>query len=154
MASARPLRPLWVSGSYTFLRTRIDQAEPVFDFASGQLVPDPELGLSLLRRPRHSGTLSAVWQARRYMLSLDATFIGRRRDRDPLGGPFDAMGRPIFNDGYSKVNLAGSVRLVRSLTLFARVENVLNQSYQEVLGYPAYRINFSAGLRFTLGGDR
>lgn len=154
MASARPWRPLWVSGSYTFLRTRIDRAEPVFDFASGQLVPDPELGLSLLRRPRHAGTLSAVWQARRYMVSLDATFIGRRRDRDPLGGPFDAMGRPLFNAGYNKVNLAGSVRLVRSLTLIARVENVLNQSYQEVLGYPAYRLNFSAGLRFTLGGDR
>lgn len=155
IASARPLRQLGVAGSYTFLRTRIDEAEPVFDFASGQFIPDPEVGLSLLRRPRHAGTLNVTWQSVRYMVNLDATFIGRRRDIDPLtNSRFDAMKRPVFNDGYSKLNLSGSYRIAGRLTLFARIENLLNQRYDEALGFPAYRINFSAGLRFIIGGDR
>ncbi len=155
ITSARPHRQLWISGSYTFLRTRIEAADPVFDFATGQFVPDPELGLSLIRRPRHTGTLSATWQARRFLVGFDATFVGRRRDIDPVSGDrFDSGRQPLFNPDYSKVNVSGSYRIAGPLTLFARVENVLNRRYQEVLGYPAYGVNFSAGARFIIGGDR
>jgi outer membrane cobalamin receptor len=38
--------------------------------------------------------------------------------------------------------------------LFGRIENLLNQDYEEVLGYPAYRLNFSAGMRFRIGGGK
>jgi hypothetical protein len=31
---------------------------------------------------------------------------------------------------------------------------MLNQRYQEVLGFPAYRLNFSAGLRLLIGGKK
>ena len=34
------------------------------------------------------------------------------------------------------------------------IENLLNQDYQEVLGFPAYRLNFSAGLRVRVGGSK
>jgi hypothetical protein len=33
------------------------------------------------------------------------------------------------------------------------VENFLNKRYQEVVGYPALKANFRAGLRFRFGGD-
>jgi hypothetical protein len=38
--------------------------------------------------------------------------------------------------------------------VFARIENLLNNNYQEVLGYPAYRMTFSAGMRFKIGGGK
>jgi hypothetical protein len=38
--------------------------------------------------------------------------------------------------------------------MFARVENLLNQDYQEIIGFPAYRLNFSAGLRVRIGGGK
>ena len=47
-----------------------------------------------------------------------------------------------------------SYRLNLRASVFARIENLLNQNYQEVLGYPAYRLNFSAGLRVRIGGEK
>ena len=64
--------------------------------------------------------------------------------------PF-AAGRALINEGYAKLNLSGSYRINRGLRAFARIENLLNQDYQEVLGFPAYRLNFSAGLRVRIG---
>jgi len=32
------------------------------------------------------------------------------------------------------------------------VENILNRRYNEVVGYPALKANFRAGMRFRLGG--
>jgi len=39
------------------------------------------------------------------------------------------------------------------VTAYVNVENVLNQHYNEVVGYPALSVNFRAGLRFRIGGD-
>ncbi|HKP11734.1 MAG TPA: TonB-dependent receptor [Blastocatellia bacterium] len=142
--AARPLRQLRLAASYTFLRSRLERAQSVLN---------PELGLPLLRRPRHAGTVEASWVAERWDVTLDGSFIGRRRDIDPVSGVrFDASGRAIYNDGYAKLNLSGSYRITGGLRAFARVENLLNQDYQEVLGFPAYRLNFSAGLRVQVGG--
>lgn len=144
--AVRPVRQLRLAASYTFLRSRLERAQSVLN---------PELGLSLLRRPRHSGTIEASWVAARWEVTLDGSLIGRRRDIDPVtGARFSAPGRAIYNDSYAKLNLSGSYRFNRWLRAFTRVENLLNQDYQEVLGYPAYRLNFSAGLRVRVGGDR
>jgi vitamin B12 transporter len=146
IGSARPTRQMRLTAGYTFLRSRLDRA---FDDAS------KEVGLSLLRRPRHSGSLEVAWVEARYDLTLNASFVGERRDIDPVSGSrFDQSGRPIFNDGYTKLNAAGSYHVSRFVSMFARVENLLNQNYEEVLGFPAYRLIFSAGLRLRLGGGK
>lgn len=144
--AAHPILRLRLAASYTFLRSRLDRS---FD------PTDREVGLSLLRRPRHSGTLDINWTGQRYDLSVSGSFVGTRRDIDPLtGARFDQDGTPLLNDGYAKLNAAGSYHATHSVSLFARVENLLNQNYQEVRGYPAYRLNFTAGLRIKLGGGR
>jgi outer membrane cobalamin receptor len=146
IGAARPLLKLQVSGSYTFLRSRVDRA------STGS---SSELGLPLLRRPRHSGSFEIIWANERYDLTVHGSILGKRRDLDPVSGArFDLSGRPLFNDGYAKLNAAGSYRLSRQVTAFARVENLLNQDYEEILGFPAYRLNFSAGLRLRLGGEK
>ncbi|HLF84022.1 MAG TPA: TonB-dependent receptor, partial [Blastocatellia bacterium] len=146
VGAARPLLRLRVAASYTFLRSRLERAADA---------TDKEVGLPLLRRPRHSGSVQLNWTAPRYDLSLDGSFVGRRRDIDPVSfSRFDNAGRPIFNGGYAKLNAAGSYHISNFVSLFTRVENLLNQDYQEVLGFPAYRLNFSAGLRIRVGGRR
>jgi outer membrane cobalamin receptor len=144
--AARPLRALRLMASYTFLRSRLERAAgPV----------NRELGLPLLRRPRHSGSMEVSWIGERFDLTLDGSFVGKRRDFDPVTfAKFDPAGRPIFNDGYAKLNAAGSYRITRFVTAFARVENLLNRNYEEILGYTAYRLNFSAGLRIRAGGGK
>ena len=34
-----------------------------------------------------------------------------------------------------------------------KIENALNDHYNEVVGYPSLRANFRAGMRFRLGGE-
>jgi vitamin B12 transporter len=144
--AARPVRQLRLAASYTFLRTRLERAQSLLN---------PELGLPLLRRPRHAGTIEAGWAATRWDVTLDGSFLGRRRDLDPVtGARFDGAGRALINQGYAKLNLSGSYRFNRWVSGFARIENLLNQDYQEVLGFPAYRLNFSAGLRVQIGGGK
>ena len=153
--STRPNRWLRFDGNYTLLDTKLDAASDVFDSAAGILVPNPEIGLPLYRRPRHSGSASVAFIGGRFDANLDGVFIGKRRDYDPaLFSRFDTKGRPIYNGGYSKLDLAGSYRLSSLVSLFGRIENLLNQDYEEVLGYPAYRLNFSAGMRFRIGGGK
>ena len=162
IASARPAGPLsrlHLTGSYTYLRSRLDRAADILDFPPPTfepvLVPNPELGLPLLRRPKHSGTFYVSWIDKRFDLVFDGSLVGRRRDFIPFPfAKFDLSGRPVFNDGYAKLNGSGSVHVSRFLTLFARVENLLNQDYQEIIGFPAYHLNFSAGLRVRIGGGR
>jgi iron complex outermembrane receptor protein/vitamin B12 transporter len=156
-AAARPSRHLSFSGHYTLLDSKLLAAADLIDFNAFPpvLVPNREVGLPLLRRPRHSGAINVTWVGERFDLNLDAIFVGRRRDGDPVRfSPFDAQGLPIYNPGYEKLDLSGSYHLTPRLTAFARIENLLNQNYQEALGFPAYRLNFSAGLRFRIGGER
>jgi outer membrane receptor protein involved in Fe transport len=161
-ANARPggsLSRLRLSGSYTFLRSQLDRAADVLTFPpptfDGVFVPNPELGLPLLRRPRHSGAFDASWVDQRFEVTLDGSIVGKRRDFIPFPfSKFDLSGNPIFSDRYARLNAAGSYHLNNSVSLFARVENLLNQDYQEVLGFPAYRLNFSAGLRIRVGGQK
>jgi vitamin B12 transporter len=144
--AARPLHKLRVMASYTFLRSRLERA---LDQVSR------EIGLALLRRPRHSGAVEVSFIAERFDARLEGSFVGKRRDFDPVTfARFDLANRPIFNDGYAKLNAAGSFRLTRFVTAFARLENLLNQNYEEILGFPSYRLNFSAGLRIRVGGGR
>jgi vitamin B12 transporter len=143
ITAARPLRPLRLMASYTFLRSRLERAEGVLN---------PEVGLPLVRRPRHSGSFEAAWTEENFDITLEGSLVGSRRDLDPVTGVrFDLSGRPIFNDSYAKLNASGSYRVKRPLTVFARIENLLNQDYAEVLGFPAYRLNFTVGLRVRLG---
>ena len=155
--TVRPSRRLSLGGHYTLLASKLVAAANVIDFSVSppRSVPHREIGLPLLRRPRHSGAFNVAWTGERFEMNLDGFFVGRRRDGDPVRfSPFDAQGRPIYNQGYAKVDLAGAYHFSSRVTAFARIENLLNRNYQEVLGYPAYRLNFSAGLRFRIGGER
>jgi outer membrane cobalamin receptor len=95
------------------------------------------------------------WVDRRFELTFDGSIVGNRRDADPITfAKFDNAGQPIFNGGYQKLNAAALYHVNNFVGLFARVENLLNQNYQEVLGFPAYRLNFTAGLRVRFGGGK
>jgi outer membrane cobalamin receptor len=148
-------RRLFINGTYTLLKSKLQSAADVIDFNTGTLVPNAEIGFSLLRRPRQSGTLNVAWIGDRFEINLDGFFVGRRRDGDPVTfARFDAKGQPIYNSAYQRVDLAGTYRFTSRVAMFARIENLLNQDYEEVLGYPAYGLNFSAGMRFRIGGGK
>jgi vitamin B12 transporter len=127
-----------VSGAYTFLDTRVTAAASPASAYTG-------IGQELPKRPRHSGSMSATAMFRRGFIDFETTFVGERQDSDNLGFGI------VRNPRYQKVDLGGSYTVRPSVDLFARVENVLNHRYEEVLGYTSLRRNALVGMNVRWG---
>lgn len=139
---ARPTSRLDLTASYTYTSTQILNAPLAFD-------PLLSAGKPLLRRPRHAGSLLAVYTARRWGGNIGGTFAGRRADSDFLG-----LVPPVtYAAGYARFDLGAWRALTNRITAYANVENLLNRHYEEAAGFPALRANFRVGLRFRAGGD-
>jgi vitamin B12 transporter len=50
---------------------------------------------------------------------------------------------------YTLVNLGAAYKLQPGVEVFGRVENLLNQKYQEIYGYNTPGTTAFAGMRFT-----
>jgi len=98
----------------------------------------------LRRFPRHRWNFGLSWDPLR-TLSLFA-------EANVASSQFEANGTPR-NDGYYRVDVGGTYRLVEkrgsfpAVDLIARVNNVTDQSYMEVFGFRALHINVLAGLQ-------
>jgi vitamin B12 transporter len=101
---------------------------------------DRSTGEALLRRPRHRAFVSFVVQpVAGLMISPRATFVGKRRDADPLkAAHFD-------EPSYVRYDLFARCEIGR-WTPYVRLENLSDRRYDEVAGYPAVRRRFSGGL--------
>ena len=132
-----PVRNLRGIGSYTFLNSQVTESNSPTNPITG-------VGRPLIRRPRHSGSLALLWDWRRLNVSTTTAFVGRRVDSD---FQFPSLGM-TSNPGYAKWDVATSFRSPHRVTYFAAFENLANDRYQEVLGYPALGRSVRAGLRF------
>jgi vitamin B12 transporter len=106
-------------------------------------------GAPLLHRPKHSGSLLLNYAGSKLGGNLGGSFVGRRPDSDFFVSPTPIDHAP----GYARVDIGGWYKIHSRVTAYVNVENALNRHYQEVVGYPALRANFRAGLRFRLGGE-
>jgi vitamin B12 transporter len=106
-----------------------------------------DVGMPLLRRPKHSATALINYLGKRWAANVAASFVGRRPDSDFLGYNVN------YAPGYVRVDLGGWYAITRRVTAYANIGNALNRHYWEVVGYPAVGFNFRAGLRFTFGGE-
>jgi vitamin B12 transporter len=144
---SRPSQRLSVDASYTYTSTQILRAPLTFD-------PLLSAGRPFLRRPRHAGTITANYFARRWGGNLSTVLIGRRPDSD--FGLLRSLGLHESVDnvaGYGRVDAGGWYALTSRVTAYLNIENLLNHQYEEVAGYPALKATFRAGLRFRLGGE-
>ena len=63
------------------------------------------------------------------------------------------LGAGVYNSGHTRVDIGGTYRLlnryafIQSVDLTARIQNLLNEGYAEVRGFPTLGINGLAGLR-------
>jgi outer membrane receptor protein involved in Fe transport len=128
--------------SYTYTSSQILQSPVASD-------PLLEAGAPLLRRPRHAGSATLNYFARKWGGNLSAVGIGRRTDSDFLG----LVPRVDHAAGYVRADASGWYELQRHATAFVAIENLLNKRYEEAAGFPALKANFRAGLRFRFGGE-
>jgi outer membrane cobalamin receptor len=135
-----------LGGSYSLVLTEVTDAG--FDTGSDAGFVQGE---RLLRRPTHELGLDLFWRyEERGSLALNIDYVGNRDDRDFSTIP----ARRIELSHYLKIDAAGEFAVTSgsgsrpSVTLSARLENVLNLTYQEAVGFPARRRTVTVGVRF------
>lgn len=116
-----PLPDLTFAAAYTYLDT---------EKTSSLDIAQPE-GARLPRRPRNEVYVSAsyLW-CKKLRTTIEAKFVNAREELN-FGGPnFDI-------EDYTIVNLAAEYEVNSNMSVFARIENLGNEQYAEVFGFPA-----------------
>jgi vitamin B12 transporter len=139
--AAAPLSRLRLDAQYTLTDGEILVSSSDFD-------PVYAVGMSLLRRPRHQGSLTARVGGGRFGGGATLLLVGRRADSDFLGIGLTE------NDGYARLDARVRARLARGLEAFLAAENLTDADYQEALGYAAPGRSLRLGLRFRSGAGR
>lgn len=136
---ARPLPELALYGQYTYTGGEILESPSDFD-------PVYAAGEPLLRRPKNQGSLAAEVTFPRFSAGTTLVMVGERADSD-----FAGIGL-TRNPGYTRLDARLRVRIAGALEAFVVADNLLDESYQEVLGFPALGRSVRGGLRLRLGG--
>ena len=129
----RPMQDLVVTASYTYLDAEKTSAADI----------NQPQGARLPRRPRHEGYTSAsyLWFGR-LRTTVEGKFVSGREELS-FGGPnFDI-------EDYAFVNVAAEYEINRNISVFGRINNVTDEQYSEVFGFPALGRGGYAGLRLS-----
>jgi vitamin B12 transporter len=125
---------LRVSADYTYTDTR----EP--EEAAAEALRE-------VRRPEHTANLAVDLRKGPFTIGAAFSYVGERIDRD-----FDLFPAPrVELDAYVLASARLAYRISPALEAFARVENGLDQTYQDVVGYATAGRSVHAGIRLSLG---
>jgi vitamin B12 transporter len=103
---------------------------------------DRETGLSLLRRPERSANLVLTANPGVWTFNVVGRYVGPRADVDPI-----TFVR-AENGSFTRFDLAARWHALPRVSPYARVENVADQEYDEVLGFPSPRRTWIGGVAF------
>ena len=131
-----------VHATYTFLETEILSVDGL-----DQVAPPPfKVGDPLLRRPRHQGSVDVTYAIGRLTTFGEVSARGETLDVEPNFGTFGGL---FPSAGYAVVNLGASARVAPLFEVYARVLNVGDRAYEEVLGFPALGRSVIIGVRIA-----
>jgi len=127
---------LYWQGSYTSL----DAEEP--DYVSGTHLEE-------VRRPSDSASMSInyTFADEKANVYLSATYTGDQLDN--YFPPYPLEAERVTLDSFTLVNLSGSYQFSDSLTVFARIENLLDENYEEIYGFSSQGQGAYAGIRYN-----
>ncbi len=130
-ASWTPIKDLFVNLNYTYTHTR-----------------DPE-GNRLVRRPRNQVGLTASYRfLEKWQVGMDARWVGERA-ASPYAMDKDGL---LVNtlDDYTVVNLSGSCDISDRFQIFARVDNLFDEYYEDAFSYATPGLSGYIGLKWRL----
>ena len=105
-------------------------------------------GDALLRRPKHQFSVDATAVAGRLSAFVHGGGRSSVRDVEPSLGTFGGI---FDSGGYSVWDIGATWKLIDSVSIFGRVNNLFNRDYEEVLGFPALPRGVFAGVRVAAG---
>ena len=129
--TASPLENLDITGSYTFTDAT-----------------DPD-GEEEVRRAPHIASLNATYRflENRARINVGVIYNGEQQDNEFGAATPETR---VTLDAFTLVNVAGSYRLSDNVELTARIENLLDERYEEVFGFNAPGIGAYAGIRIGM----
>jgi vitamin B12 transporter len=130
----KPVDGLTVTASYTYTDSE-----------------DPD-GSRETRRPKHAAALNAAYSFAGDRGQIDLGLIYNGRMQDEIFTGLSPYPRVALGD-YVLVNLAASYRLDERVTLFARVQNLLDTDYQDVFSYAGEPLAAYAGVKIGFEED-
>jgi vitamin B12 transporter len=101
-----------------------------------------------LRRPKQNGSVSLAWQAsNKLQLNVNAQYNGSQKD--VFFPPYPQPSQRVTLDNYTLLNLNVNYQLDDSLALYLKVDNALDEQYEEVFGYSTLGAGAYVGFRYN-----
>jgi vitamin B12 transporter len=167
------MKHVFVRGGYTYLNAKVIQsfAEDAADAASGAPTTNPNLpgiaigalsplvGARPFRRAPHTGFFAVQYSDQRISAGIMGALASRSDDStfldfsDINGGNTLLLPNRNLDFGYAKLDAHVSVVATKRLTVFAQMDNLLNQQHIGPIGYPALPFTARAGLTVRFGGE-
>jgi len=103
------------------------------------------------RRPKHvaSVTASTRFLDDRGRVNLGVDYNGKMDDVEVI---FATPEDVVSLDSYTLVNLSGTYDVTETVQVFGRIDNLLDEDYEEVFGYTTTGLGAYAGVRLRFGG--
>lgn len=101
-----------------------------------------------VRRPKHNASLLVAYRPTDGLqLTLDANYVGEATDT--FFPPFPEPSQVVTLGDYLLVNLAASYRVSDAVTLRARAENLLDESYENLFGFATPGVAAYVGFQLS-----
>jgi vitamin B12 transporter len=151
-----------VNASYTFLDAEVTEAfsaSPAFNDAFPGIpigAFSPLVGERPFRRPTHSGTIMVMYTQGPALVTVSGYFAGTRDDSTFVTDAFFGNSMLLPNQdlafGYEKIDLSAAYQVHRRLRGYISIENLLDEEYEPLFGFPALPLTARIGFRLSLGG--
>ena len=166
-------RGFFVHGGYTYLDSLVSQSFTGDATAVRQGTPtenpnlpgvaigglSPLVGARPFRRPPHTGFFAVDYKRPRFHLMLKGALASRADDStflvgsDLQGGNSLLLPNRNLDFGYLKLDLGGVYQLRDHVSVFAQLENLLNDQHIGPIGYPGLPLTVRGGVKVRLGGE-
>jgi vitamin B12 transporter len=102
-----------------------------------------------VRRPKNTASLNLGWQvAENLFLNTNVQFTGDQTD--VYFPPFPEPSQVVTMDSHTLVNFNVNYKPSDKLELYLKLENALDEDYEEVFGYQTLGFSSSLGIRYGL----
>lgn len=153
-----------VQGSYTHLHAVVTDSFTSTTPAFNPAFPDipigaygPLVGAAPFRRPANTGNLLIAFTKHPVQVALAGSFVGAADDSTYLSDAYFGNSLLLPNHdldaAYQKIDLSASYQIHPRLRWSVSIENLLDQHYEAIFGFPSLPLSVRTGLTLKLGGD-
>ena len=139
-----------VSGMEISLKNKINEKIDLFSSFSYMKAKNEDTGEEFLdRRPEFLGSIILTYTDGLFSLGTEVNAKLNTKEKDWGDWSSPTYGSYVDADDYAVVGIFSNYQVTEGLEIHSRIDNVFDEKYEEVDGYPALGINANAGIRYS-----